>query len=281
MPFTVGGVTTPPGGSDTQVQFNDGGVFGGDAGLTFNKTTNELTLTGTGGVILSNPAAARLQLGSADAAAPVAQTLSVQSVVAGTSNTAGVDWTLQLSRSTGSAAGGNLVITGSPADGAGSTQNAALRLFDLRPTRTINFYNTYTDESNYETFRVFWSSSVINLQASGAGTGGNRSMNISANGIYMRFVGSTQWAFENAVFYPIGATNTYDIGTTAKTVRSLYIGTSIVIPGAASPILTTSAAITSGAGAGAGTLTNAPAAGDPTAWIPINDNGTTRYIPAW
>lgn len=32
-----------PGGSDTQVQFNDGGLFGGDAGLVFNKTTNVLT----------------------------------------------------------------------------------------------------------------------------------------------------------------------------------------------------------------------------------------------
>lgn len=32
---------------------------------------------------------------------------------------------------------------------------------------------------------------------------------------------------------------------------------------------------------GAGTITNAPAAGNPTKWIPINDNGTTRYIPAW
>ena len=37
---------TAVGGSDTQVQFNDGGVFGGDAGLVFNKTTNALTTTG-------------------------------------------------------------------------------------------------------------------------------------------------------------------------------------------------------------------------------------------
>ncbi len=44
---------------------------------------------------------------------------------------------------------------------------------------------------------------------------------------------------------------------------------------------TTSSALTDGAGAGAGTLTNAPAAGNPTKWIGINDNGTTRYIPAW
>lgn len=43
----------------------------------------------------------------------------------------------------------------------------------------------------------------------------------------------------------------------------------------------TSAALANGAAAATGTLTNAPAAGNPTKWIPINDNGTTRYIPAW
>jgi len=35
-----------PGGSNTQVQFNDGGSFGGDAGLTFDKATNALTVGG-------------------------------------------------------------------------------------------------------------------------------------------------------------------------------------------------------------------------------------------
>jgi hypothetical protein len=39
--------------------------------------------------------------------------------------------------------------------------------------------------------------------------------------------------------------------------------------------------LTNGAGASAGTLTNAPAAGNPTKWIPINDNGTIRKIPSW
>lgn len=46
-------------------------------------------------------------------------------------------------------------------------------------------------------------------------------------------------------------------------------------------LLQTSVALTNGAAAAAGTLLNAPAAGNPTKWIPINDNGTTRYIPAW
>ena len=39
----AGGGGGTPGGSDTQVQFNDGGAFGGDAGLTYNKTTDVLT----------------------------------------------------------------------------------------------------------------------------------------------------------------------------------------------------------------------------------------------
>jgi len=41
------------------------------------------------------------------------------------------------------------------------------------------------------------------------------------------------------------------------------------------------AAYTNNAAAAAGTLTNAPVAGNPTKWIPINDNGTIRNIPAW
>ncbi len=39
--------------------------------------------------------------------------------------------------------------------------------------------------------------------------------------------------------------------------------------------------LNNGAGASAGTLTNAPTAGNPTKWVAIDDNGTTRYIPAW
>ena len=41
-----GGGSTSPGGSDTYVQFNDSSAFGGDADLTWNKTTNVLGITG-------------------------------------------------------------------------------------------------------------------------------------------------------------------------------------------------------------------------------------------
>jgi hypothetical protein len=43
---TGGGGSTSPGGSTTQVQFNDGGAFGGDVDLTWNKTTNVLGIAG-------------------------------------------------------------------------------------------------------------------------------------------------------------------------------------------------------------------------------------------
>ena len=42
----AGGGSTSPGGSDTYVQFNDSSAFGGDADLTWNKTTNVLGITG-------------------------------------------------------------------------------------------------------------------------------------------------------------------------------------------------------------------------------------------
>ena len=52
----VGGSGSSPGGSDTQVQFNDGGSFAGDSGLTFNKTTDSLTIAGniTGSILYAS-----------------------------------------------------------------------------------------------------------------------------------------------------------------------------------------------------------------------------------
>ena len=44
----TGGAGSSPGGADTYVQFNDGGTtFGGDAGFTYNKTTDPATLVGS------------------------------------------------------------------------------------------------------------------------------------------------------------------------------------------------------------------------------------------
>lgn len=51
-------IGSAPGGSDTYVQFNDGGVLGGDSGLSYNKTTDALTVAGdifaNGGTLRTN-----------------------------------------------------------------------------------------------------------------------------------------------------------------------------------------------------------------------------------
>ena len=76
--------------------------------------------------------------------------------------------------------------------------------------------------------------------------------------------------------------NTASAGTKVAEflTTGLAVTGTVTVTGGAT-FLTTSSALTNGAGVGAGTITNAPAAGNPTKWIGINDNGTTRYIPAW
>lgn len=69
------------------------------------------------------------------------------------------------------------------------------------------------------------------------------------------------------------------IGTTTDCAQLLCVNSGITE--SSSILMTTTTSFSNGAAAASGTLTNAPAAGNPTKWIPINDNGTTRYIPAW
>jgi hypothetical protein len=49
--------------------------------------------------------------------------------------------------------------------------------------------------------------------------------------------------------------------------------------GSAAPLVLTGQ--TSTPGSSAGTLTNAPAVGNPTLWLQVSVNGTTYYIPGW
>lgn len=67
----------------------------------------------------------------------------------------------------------------------------------------------------------------------------------------------------------------------AGTTDTFWVDSTGLIASASTTLHRSLAALTNGAAAALGTLTNAPAAGNPTKWVPINDNGTTRYIPAW
>lgn len=46
LSWITGGGGGSPGGGNTQIQFNDNGVFGGNAALTFNKNTNNVQIAG-------------------------------------------------------------------------------------------------------------------------------------------------------------------------------------------------------------------------------------------
>ena len=48
---TLGSATGTPGGANTQVQFNDGGSFGGDSNFTFNKNTDTMTVANMSGAL--------------------------------------------------------------------------------------------------------------------------------------------------------------------------------------------------------------------------------------
>lgn len=71
---TWGTVTSNPAGSDTQVQFNDGGAFAGDAGLTYNKTTNALTI-GAGSLNMTGSSSGTVTIQPAAAAGTYTLTL--------------------------------------------------------------------------------------------------------------------------------------------------------------------------------------------------------------
>lgn len=157
------------------------------------------------------------------------------------------------------------------------TRDAAntLALRNGATAQTFNLYGTFTDASNYE--RAAFSQDTTNgliIATQKAGTGATRpiSFALGATTIFqINTSGNTVWVTDN----------TYDIGASGATrPRRIYVGTGITLPGGAA-FLTTSTALTDGAGVALGTLATAPSAGNPTKWIGINDNGTTRYIPAW
>lgn len=164
----AGGGGGTPGGLNTQVQYNDGGVFGGSAGMTFNDATNRLSVTGV--------------------------------IATGVAVTIGT---------------------------------------------------------------------AANIETIGGGDG-------------LRFVTgfTSRWDMVSTGHILAFADNAYDIGASGATrPRNLFLAGGITT--GATILHTTSATLTDNAGGGAGTIGNAPSAGDPTKWIAINDNGTPRYIPTW
>lgn len=106
------------GGAPTQVQFNDDGVLGGDAGLTYNKTTNALTVStvaSVAGETLALSSTAPAQDTGATAGAPVTLSASHATTGSGAGTAAGGAVTITAGnasgQTSGNAAGGAVTIT--------------------------------------------------------------------------------------------------------------------------------------------------------------------------
>jgi hypothetical protein len=107
--------------------------------IRLRSDTGIYTIGGSDDVVLGRRGAANLRFGAADAAAPVAQTLSVQSVVAGTTNIAGANLTITGSQGTGTGAGGSIIFQVAPAGSSGTAQNALATALTINSAGVATF----------------------------------------------------------------------------------------------------------------------------------------------
>jgi len=168
---TPAGSGGSPGGSDTQVQFNDAGSFGGDADFTWNKTTNLLTLVAAqSGAGTESSAAIRLNQANT----------GIYSRSAGFFNiTAGGVTRFDIS-SADTFIGSPIGITANAGSLSGSyfrlhcdaAFTAALR--NSTDANAFRVFNTRTDASNGEWFAIDWRTTantvLVGPAANGTGT---------------------------------------------------------------------------------------------------------------
>lgn len=148
--------------------------------------------------------------------------------------------------------------------------NSNVVAFDTGATNYLRVFGNST--GNTPNMAASGGDTNISIGLIGKGTGG---ITIYGNGgVNYIAIFSNSGSPTNYLTFQSAANPT--IGTSGG---NLAISAALVL--SQTTLLQTSVSLTNGAGANTGTLTNAPAAGNPTKWIPINDNGTTRYIPAW
>lgn len=175
-------------------------------------------------------------------------------------------------------------------NGAGATFTAIL----MNVTNTASASGSMLMDLQIAATSVFnFSKNGLLTIAAGTGGGGNKailadpSFSIGYSGVG-HFTAAAGGMFE----FGSSGINSPDTGISrnAASVVEINNGTpgtfaalkaSQVTTNTAAAFHATGVALTNGAGVATGTLTTAPSAGNPTKWIGINDNGTTRYIPAW
>lgn len=206
--------SSPPGGSTGNLQYNNSGSLGGISGSSTDGV-GQVTLTGLtttapswcvqlsgdtvprvcigldvadtprisfgpGGasvrdLFLERAAAANVRLGQPDATTPVAQTISVQNVLTGTSNTAGANLVIKGSQGTGTGAGGTINFQVAPAGTTGTTQNTLVSSLVLDSSQNATFTGRLAVNG------AILTSAAINVSGAVACTGMNSAQRFVAN----------------------------------------------------------------------------------------------------
>jgi hypothetical protein len=180
----------------------------------------------------------------------------------------------------------SLEITASGSTRLSMTTNGVLSLYNNLLFSVDNTYDVGGGGTNRPR-NVYAAGSIVAGAAASFALSGRSGITSSADGI-MGLVNNAGTSFTRLNLGPASASFValklnaaaldIKIGDDTAYANLRVLGLTV---GTAAAMLTSSVAMTDGAGVAAGTLLNAPAAGNPTKWIPINDNGTTRYIPAW
>jgi hypothetical protein len=193
------------------------------AGSTnFGWTSSASSPSATLDLFLTRRAAANLRLGSADAAAPIAQTLSVQSVVAGTTNTAGANLTITGSQGTGTGAGGSIIFQVAPAGASGTAVNALETALTIASNSDVTIPGTIKSSNYY----LLTQGSLHISMAMATRTDGA----LGSNGSFVAIAANGSLGWSNTDFNPItsvdlrlfrDAANTLALrnGTNAQTAR--------------------------------------------------------------
>jgi len=171
------GLVMYPGGTDISRYWSNGQTFVAASLVMWSSTSSS---AGASDTFIGRNAAASLRLGAANAAAPVAQTLGVQSVVAGTSNTAGANWTLAGSQGTGTGAGGSIIFQTAPAGSSGTAQNALAAVLTLDSTKQAAF--TGHMQMTEITAPSAGAANTVRIYAEDNGAGKTRLMALFASG---------------------------------------------------------------------------------------------------
>lgn len=241
-------------------------------GITDNGLTTGLTIAATQAISTTAPSAGNISLTVNGATTAVA--LSVISALG--AGTAGAD--INILRN-GSVA--NTVLKGAALDLADNTATTATAL-----QHSGGQFEVWMTQNNgvlwSQAFKVLTTNGVvINAPTTGpalslSGQANQNSLEVIASTTAGQSFGLVMTAGTNSTDY---AARILNAAATTEYFKIRGDGETFVAPNGT--LLFTLAALTNNAGAGAGTLTNAPAAGNPTKWIKINDNGTVRSIPAW